>query len=46
LDFKLKSNFSRIGSPFAKQARKDIAEKMPEERFMAILKELGVSGEW
>ena len=37
--------FSKIGSPNADQAKNDIAlcrEKMPEERFKAILKENGM----
>jgi hypothetical protein len=45
LDFKLKSNFSRIGSPYAKQAKELIArcrEKIPEERFQALLQEFEI----
>ncbi|HLP47403.1 MAG TPA: tetratricopeptide repeat protein [Candidatus Kapabacteria bacterium] len=41
--------FTKIGAPYANQAKNDIArcrEKMPEEQFMAILKELEEGVEW
>jgi hypothetical protein len=38
--------FAKIGSPYANQARKDIArvrEKLPQEQFNAILKKFNLS---